>query len=140
MAARHGVVDGAPIDWPARAARAEQTVAALQAQLDQLAQARQALAPLERRYDEFPQVLLLLVPELQSSGMLTNLLGFVEQLVAEYAQHPGLAQGETGPQLRLQILQQVRATIVQQLNYLRPPEPAVSAGRAKPAEANSPTT
>jgi hypothetical protein len=132
-AARHGAVGGAPIDWAARAAQAEQIVQALQAQLDQVAQARQALAPLERRYDEFTQVLQVLIPELQSSGLLTSLQQYVETLLADYAHHPGLAVGEASPLLRVQILQQLRATIERQLTYLQalslgasgvPPPPA----------------
>lgn len=134
-AARHGVVGGEPIDWQARAAQAEQTVVELQAHVDQLWQARYALAPLERRYDEFTQVLYALIPELQSTGMLTNLQHYVAQLLADYEQHPGLAAGEASPRLRVQILQQLPAIIARQLAYLTPSPPAASpesAGVASP--------
>lgn len=123
LAARHGVVEGGPIDWQARATQLEQTVQALQGQLAELAHTRQAVAPLERRYDEFMQLMNLLVVEVSSTGLLTDMLAFVEQLLAAYSQHPGLAKGEAGPQLRVKILQQVRGTLQRQLSYLTPPSP-----------------
>lgn len=122
-AARHGVVGGTLIDWPARAAHAEQTVQALQAHLDQLAQAQQAVAPLERRYDEFTQVVNVLVPELESSGLLANLRQYIEGLLADYEQHPGLAAGEEAPLRRVQILRQLHATIEHQYHRLHPVSP-----------------
>jgi hypothetical protein len=137
MASRHGAVEGGPIDWPARAAQAEQTVAALRGQLDQLAQAHQAVAPLEHRYDQFPQLLLQVVPEVESIAMLSGMLGFVEQLLTDYSGHPSLAQGEAGPQVRLQVLQQVHATIGRRLQDLRRPKPAVAAGTPEGAAPDS---
>jgi len=127
-AARYGVVGGAPIDWQARAEQAEQTVQTLQAQFDQLAHARQAVAPLERRYDEFTQVLNVMVPELSSLGMLTGLLEYVEGLLADYEQHPGVAQGEAGPHFRVQILQQLRGTIQRQMSYVALAKPVAPIG------------
>jgi hypothetical protein len=123
---------GEAIDWPARAAHAEQTVQQLQERLDQLAQAQQALAPLERRYDEFTQVLNVLVPELASRGLLANLRQYVEALLADYEQHPGLAVGEQAPLRRVQILRQLHATIVRQQHRLQAGPPLGPAGAPEP--------
>jgi hypothetical protein len=127
-AARHGVVDGDPIDWPARAAQAEQTVQHLQAHLAQLAQDHQTVAPLERRYDEFTQMLNVLIPEVRDAGLLPNVLHFVEQLLGDYGQHPGLAMRAPGPHLRLQLVQQVHGTLQRQLSYLTPRVPSGTRG------------
>jgi len=129
--ARHGVVGEGPIDWQARAEQAEQQVADLKAHVAQLAHARQALAPLERRYDEFIQVLYALIPELESTGLLSSLQQFVAQLLADYEQHPGLAAGEASPRLRVQILQPLPAVIARRLAYLTASRPAVPPGSAE---------
>ena len=50
--------------------------------LDQLAYTQQAVAPLGRRYDDFTQVLNVLVPALESSDLLANLRPYVEALLA----------------------------------------------------------
>jgi hypothetical protein len=123
MAARHGETPGGPVDWQARAEHAEQQLQALQAQLDQQAQARQAGALFEQHYEEFPHILYHLVPELPL-GTLPALLAYVEQVLATYAQHPGLAQGEAGPQQRLQTLQTLQALIVNRQYLTRPFTPA----------------
>lgn len=138
-AARHGVVDGGPIDWQARAAQAEQTVVGLQAQLAQLGHDQQAVAPLERRYDEFTQMLNILVLEILDAGLLTSMLHFVEQLLSDYSQHPGLATHEAAPHLRWQILQQIRGTLQRRLSYLALLAQSVPPGTGIAEPASTPT-
>jgi hypothetical protein len=127
---RHGVVEGGPVDWPARAAHAEETVAALQAQLAQVAHERQTLSPLEQRYEEFTQLLHALVVHVHDVGLLTGILHYVTQLLGDYAQHPGLAKNEAAPQLRLRHLEQVQSMLQQQLYYLPRQIPPAAPGPA----------
>ena len=119
MAARHGTSEGGPVNWQARAQQAEQTVQALQHQLDQLSHAQQAAEPFEQRYDEVSKVLSVFVPELQSSGSVANLLDYVEGLLAYYQQHPGLARGEVSAHRRLQHLQWLHGTLLHQQEALQ---------------------
>jgi len=117
--ARHGGAEGAPIDWPARAQQAEQTVRELQAHLVQLQQAQQAAASLEQDYDHLSLVLGSLIPDVSLLGTLAHVRTHVEQLLQNYHRHPGLSQGEPGAQRRLQAVQWVQATLVKQQTALQ---------------------
>lgn len=107
---RHGVPDG-PTDWPAQLAAAEARTQELQHQLDQQAQAQQAARPFEERYDQLLRLVGLLARGLDNEQQLAAHLGFVDQQVGQYQQHPGLVTGEGAAQQRLLILQQVRADL-----------------------------
>jgi hypothetical protein len=139
MAARHGVADGAPIDWQARAQQAEQTLGELQAQLVQLQQAQLAAAPMEQEYDMLSHLLGLLVADLRSSTTLANLQTYVQQLLHIYQQHPGLVSGEVGAQRRLRYLQQLQQVIAQQQLAVLGPLPPALAGPPSPAQQASGT-
>ena len=117
--ARHGGAEGAPIDWPARAQQAEQTVRELQTRLAQLQQDQQAVAALERDYDHLSQVLGSLIPDVPLLGTLTHVRTYVEELLQHYHRHPGLSRGEPGAQRRLQAVQWVQAALVQQQTRLQ---------------------
>jgi hypothetical protein len=111
---RHGTPE---IDWPARAAAAEQRVEALQAQLDQQAQA--AAQPFEQRYEELSRLLGGLARELADARVVSSYLYFVDELLLAYQQHPGLAVGEASAHRRLQSLQQLRTELADAYQKLR---------------------
>jgi serine phosphatase RsbU (regulator of sigma subunit) len=132
MAARHGVADGALVDWQARAKQAEQTLGDRQAQLDQLHQTQQAAAPMEQAYDMLSHALSLLVADLRSQSTLANLQTYVQELLHLYQQHPGLAQGEVGAQRRLRNLQQLQEMIARQQAAVFGPLPPAGASAPSP--------
>lgn len=78
LARRHGDLG---IDWPARAEAAEQRTQALQAQLDELAQAQQAAAPYEQRYEDLSRLLARLARELPTARTLPPYIDFADQLL-----------------------------------------------------------
>lgn len=108
---RHGV-PAPPIDWPAQLAAAEAQVQELQGQLDQYAQAQQAARPFEAAYDNIVRLVGLLAQTLEDEQKLADYLGFFNQQLGHYAQHPGLATQDALAQQRLLILQQVQDMLV----------------------------
>jgi hypothetical protein len=109
MARRHGTEDC--IDWPARAAAAEQLASELQAQLDQQAQVQLVAQPYEQRYEDLSRLLGTLAQHLQDGNVLSSYTYFVGQLLDHYQQHPGLATGEAPAQRRLASLQQLHTDL-----------------------------
>jgi hypothetical protein len=114
---RHGVPDG-PIDWPAHLAAAEKRAQALQHQLDQHAQAQQAARPFDERYDQLLGLVGLLARAIEDEQALANHLGFVDEQLGKYQQHPGLVTGQAPARQRLLILQQVRADLADQVQHV----------------------
>lgn len=108
---RHGV-PGEPIDWPVQLAAAEARAQELQRQLDQYAQAQQAARPSEAAYDNIARLVGLLGQTLEDEQKLADYLGFFNQQLDHYAQHPGLATQEPQAQQRLLLLQQVRDVLI----------------------------
>jgi len=105
---RHG---SARIDWPARAAAAEQRVQELQALLAQQARAHEVAQPFEQRYEEVTRLVGGLARELTNARVLSAYLHFVDELLVDYQQHPGLAVGEASAHRRLGSLQQLRTEL-----------------------------
>jgi hypothetical protein len=112
MGNRHGLGEEAAVDWPAQVEAAEQTVRALQAQLDAQAQAWQAAFAFEQGYDNLTLLLNMVLLEVEELSPFTRFVEVIDQLLAYYQQHPGLVMGEVHAQRRLAHLQQVRATII----------------------------
>lgn len=119
MAKRHGVANGAPIDWPARATVAEQAVQVLQAQFEDQAHALQVAFPFEQGYDNLLRLLGQVIQEVERVRVMSSYLDFVNQLLVYYQQHPGIVSGEAHAQRRLGHLQQLRAEIVAHLAMLQ---------------------
>jgi hypothetical protein len=114
MIKRHRGGEGEPIDWPARLAAAEQTVQELQEQLTQQAQAQQAALVFERDYDFLIRLLGQGIGEVQQLRVLDSYLEFVDALLPNYQQHPGLGRGDWYPRRRLELLHELRAKMVAQ--------------------------
>jgi hypothetical protein len=114
MVKRHPVEEGEPIDWPAQLAAAEQKVQTLQAQLTHQAQAQQAALAYERDYDFLLRLLGQGIGDVQQRSVLDSYLEFVDVLLPNYQQHPGLGRGDWYPRQRLELLHELRAKIVAQ--------------------------
>jgi YesN/AraC family two-component response regulator len=113
---RHGTPG---LDWPARAAAAEQRVEELQAQLDQQAQAQAAAQPYEQRYEDLSRLLGGLARELSDARVVSSYLYFVDELLLAYQQHPGLAVEEASARRRVRSLQQLRTELAEAYQTLR---------------------
>jgi hypothetical protein len=112
MAKRYGLREDDAPDWPALVAAAEQNARALQTQLDEQAQAWQDAFPFERRFDDLFRLMNGLIAEVSSLEQLRILLGFLDQSLQTYQQHPGLATGEVVAQRRIGLLQELCRSVV----------------------------